>query len=199
MLVNLNDITAILLAGGQGSRLGNRDKGLILCQGEPLIQRHIRLLTPQVGTFIISANRNIDSYSALGYPVILDNLTDFQGPLAGIAACLAHCQTPYALTLPCDCLGAPSAYVQTMTEALSENHKSSMIAARRAQRLEPLHLFFATRLKDNMNSFLAMGGRKAHDWVTQQNPVYVDFPENTPLFRNINTLSDLSEIDHANK
>ena len=62
-------ITGLILAGGQGSRMGGLDKGLQPLQGRPLVEHAIERLRPQVGALAISANRNVDVYRRYGFPV----------------------------------------------------------------------------------------------------------------------------------
>ena len=83
MTIDKNQITAVILAGGKGSRLGGQDKGLVNYKDKKLIQHVLDRIEPQVGDIIINANRNQDDYAKFDYPVISDELSDFQGPLAG--------------------------------------------------------------------------------------------------------------------
>src|SRR5258708_39599236 len=94
------DITGLVLAGGQGSRMDGEDKGLVLLDGQPMIERVIARLRPQVGEVIISANRNRERYATLGYRVVPDLLANYQGPLAGMASGLEAATTPYMVTVP---------------------------------------------------------------------------------------------------
>ena len=45
-------ITGIVLAGGQGRRMGGVDKGLVELDGRPLVAHVIARLAPQVGARI---------------------------------------------------------------------------------------------------------------------------------------------------
>ena len=72
MNIPREQITGLLLAGGQGSRMDGRDKGLQLLHGEPLAVQVLRRLTPQVGTCVISANRHLDAYRQWGCEVFSD-------------------------------------------------------------------------------------------------------------------------------
>ncbi|HCW21924.1 MAG TPA: molybdenum cofactor guanylyltransferase, partial [Achromobacter sp.] len=81
----------MILAGGQGSRMNQQDKGLVLLRGQPLVAHVADRLAPQVGRLIVSANRHQDRYAQYGQ-VVEDGepaLGAFQGPLLGIAAGLA--------------------------------------------------------------------------------------------------------------
>jgi molybdopterin-guanine dinucleotide biosynthesis protein A len=68
-----DQITGLILAGGQGSRMGGVDKGLQPLQGRPLVEHAIARLRPQVGSLAISANRNVDIYRRYGFPVWIDS------------------------------------------------------------------------------------------------------------------------------
>src|SRR5438477_11707836 len=95
-------ITGLVLAGGQGRRMGSVDKGLVLLQGRPLVRHVLERFSPQVDEILINANRNIAAYEALGHPVIRDRVEGYAGPLAGLHAGLMHARHPLAATVPCD-------------------------------------------------------------------------------------------------
>ena len=61
------NITAVVLAGGRGRRMGGVDKGLVTLNGRPLIKQALDAIEPQVGAVVINANRNIDRYRELGF------------------------------------------------------------------------------------------------------------------------------------
>ena len=52
------NVTAAVLAGGAGSRLGGRDKGLHPLDGKPLIAHVAQALAAQAGKILICINRN---------------------------------------------------------------------------------------------------------------------------------------------
>ena len=54
-------ISAVILAGGRGSRMGGVDKGLVMYQGLPLIEHVLTLIHPQVETILINSKRNMDT------------------------------------------------------------------------------------------------------------------------------------------
>ena len=102
MPISREQITAVILAGGRGRRMGGDDKGLVELNGRPLIKHVLAVIAPQVSSVILNANRNLDRYAGFGYPVVRDDLLGFQGPLAGFAAAMAAATTPYLITMPCD-------------------------------------------------------------------------------------------------
>ena len=97
----VQDITAVILAGGKARRMGGEDKGLIELRGRPLIDYIISGLQPQAGQLLVNANRNLERYRAFGYPVVEDIMGDYFGPLVGMATGMQACNTPYIMTVPC--------------------------------------------------------------------------------------------------
>ena len=66
-------ITALILAGGEGSRMAGQDKGLQLWHGLPLIDHVLQTIAPQVQHTLISANRHLAEYASRSYPVLSDD------------------------------------------------------------------------------------------------------------------------------
>jgi molybdopterin-guanine dinucleotide biosynthesis protein A len=97
-----SEITAVILAGGEGRRMGGRDKGWVEVDGRPLIAQVLEHVAPQVGGILISANREHARYAALGHAVISDDTPGFHGPLAGIVTALARVATSWLVTVPVD-------------------------------------------------------------------------------------------------
>ena len=102
-MIHINDISVGILAGGQATRMGNKDKGLVHVNGEPLIKNLIEKISSKTENIVVNANRNIKEYEIYNYPVIKDIYDNFQGPLAGIYSMLKFIKTDYLVTLPCDC------------------------------------------------------------------------------------------------
>jgi len=101
-------ITAVILAGGRGTRMGGADKGLVNYQdkpGEPhkpMVAHVLERIQPQVDHVIINANRHLDQYQHFGVPVVTDANDQFDGPLAGMQAGMHHATTDWILSVPCD-------------------------------------------------------------------------------------------------
>lgn len=180
------EVTALVLAGGRGRRMGGVDKGLIELRGTPIIERILDVLEPQCDHVIINANRNIDQYSVYGHPVLTDSLADYQGPLAGFAVGMKHAKTPYIVTLPCDAPELPADYVERMVKTLSDK-QADIAVAHDGKRLQPVYALIKTRLLDNLNQFLERGDRKIDIWYAQNNTTNVDFSDVHDMFNNINT------------
>lgn len=180
-------ITGVILAGGQGSRMGGVDKGLLELQGRPLIEYLLAALQPQVAAILINANRNRERYQQYLYPVISDELLDYQGPLAGVAAALQAANTDYVLTVPCD---GPELAADTVIRLLTalQAQQAELAVAHDGERLQPVHALIPVSLLPSLQNFLASGNRKVELWYQQHRMAQADFSDCRRMFRNINTL-----------
>lgn len=198
MPTNTQNITAVILAGGQGSRLGGRDKGLVEFNKIPLVQHLINRIQPQVTEIMISANRNIDIYANLGFPVYEDEIIDadnpnnFLGPLAGILKALKQCQTEWLLTVPADSPFIPDDLALRLSQNIRDN---KIVIVHDGERLQPTFALIHKSLESSLETFLKQGERKTRVWMQQQPHTVVDFSDETNAFININTENDLKNAE----
>lgn len=189
-----DNITAVVLAGGRGRRLGGQDKGLMELDGRPMIEHILNLVTPQVNAVIINANRNQQVYADSGHPVISDNMTDYQGPLAGFAAALAATDTDYIMTLPCDGPYVPADLASRLSAAIIEND-AELAVAHDGQRMQPVYALIPRSLLGSLQDFLDAGDRKIDLWYARHDTALADFSDDIDTFFNINTDDDLRTAD----
>jgi molybdenum cofactor guanylyltransferase len=192
--IELEQITGLVLAGGQGLRMGGLDKGLQLWHGVPLAQHAYSRLKPQVGPIAINANRHLNTYETLGVPVWPDT-EESSGPLSGILAGLTHCTTPYLITVPCDAPYFPHDLVERLFSALQTQKTDIAIAATQngAQRQShPVFCLMKTQIINSLQEFLATGQRKVFCWINSHSHTQVLF-DDSECFTNINTLNELSQ------
>jgi molybdenum cofactor guanylyltransferase len=193
MSIDRRDITAVILAGGQGRRMGGQDKGLIELDGKPLAGILIDQLERQGVNIVINANRNHEHYRKFGYPVISDQLADYQGPLAGFASAMAAVDSLYILTLPCDGPLLADDYVTRFIDAQTAA-ATRLVVAFDGERLQPVHALLAKSLLPDLIEFLDGGDRKIDRWYAQYDYARVDFSDCIDMFRNINTPSDKASL-----
>ena len=189
-------ITGVVLAGGEGRRMGGADKGLQPFAGRPLAAWVVERLRPQVGRLLISANRNQERYAEFGCPVLGDLTPGFAGPLAGIQSALAVTDTPLLLAAPCDSPRLPADLASRLHRALlaGEAEIAIPVAAGRAHRAFCL---LRRELAPCLDAFLAAGGRRLGEWQATRLAVEVDFDDAADAFANINTAEDLAAGDSA--
>jgi molybdopterin-guanine dinucleotide biosynthesis protein A len=189
----IDSITGLILAGGQGARVGGADKGLLELHGLPLVEHALGRLAPQVSSVMISANRNLDRYRALVPRVLSDapgGAELFRGPLAGIHVGLAHAPTAWVAVVPCDAPQLPRTLVARLADAV--NSRGALAACARAGgRLQSVFCLLHASLASALAAYIERGGRAVHPWLAEVGTVAVDF-DDTAGFRNINTADALA-------
>lgn len=184
-------VSAIVLSGGRGRRMAERDKGLELLRGKPLVAWVAERVAPQADEVLLSANRNLERYREFGYPVLCDITPDFRGPLAGLYRVLDAAKFPLWLAVPCDTPFLPRDLVARLRAALlAENAEIAVAAAEDS--IHPVICLGHAGLRRGLGEFLASGGRRVGEWQARLKRVVVSF-DDPSLFQNINTLSDLDE------
>jgi molybdopterin-guanine dinucleotide biosynthesis protein A len=203
-MIPLEDITALILAGGRGSRMGGSDKGLQNFRGLPLALQTLMRIQPQVGEVMCNANRNLAAYESFGVQVWPDVLPDYAGPLAGFLTGLERCETPYLVTVPCDTPLFPLDLVARLAAALErEDAEIAMAAAREEDgqvRTQPVFCLMRRDLMESLIRFTQEGGRKIDKWTGQHRTAIVPFdqPGDDPrAFFNANTLEELHRLEQS--
>jgi molybdopterin-guanine dinucleotide biosynthesis protein A len=208
--IERQDITALVLAGGQGSRMGGCDKGLQSLHGRPLVAWVVERLLPQVGTLLISANRNCERYAEFGYPVIADDpapswgnsdeaalnqfSSQFSGPLAGLHAGLSQCRTPWLLSAPCDVPELPADLAARLAGAVCRQQVPLALASS-AGRYHPVIALLHRDLLPDLERYLASGRRSVYGWQQSLAHAEVDFGADS--FANLNTLEALRVLERG--
>lgn len=193
-------VTGLVLAGGQGSRMQGRDKGLVEFQGQPLAQRAMDRLRPQVGRLLLSANRNKVDYERFGVEVLGDSLEGFQGPLAGMLVGLEYCATPWLQVVPCDVPFFPLDLVERLVTAAERDgcvaaYPLSPSEEGRQQR-QPVFLCVKSTAVSGLRDYLSSGGRKIDEWVRSIGVAQVSF-DSKNAFANANTLDELEALSQG--
>ena len=195
-MIDIEDITGLILAGGRGSRMGGVDKGLQSHHGTPLALHAMLRLAPQVGHLLINANRNLGAYEAFGVPVWPDTLADYAGPLAGVLTGLEQCETGYLITVPCDSPLFPLDLVRRLADALESSDAEIAMAATRegdGVQVQPVFCLMRTSLLESLIAFTKSGQRKIDRWTALHHCVEVCF-DDAGAFANANTLDELHQL-----
>lgn len=168
--------------------MGGVDKGLQLLDGQPLVSHVIARLAPQANRVLISANRNLDAYAAMGHTVVTDPPgLAFAGPLAGMLAGLnTLTEDGWLLTAPCDCPHLPPDLAQRLLDAALPHG----LAFAQAGREHPTHALLHARLRQPLAEHLHSGGRAVLRWMRSL-PHGVARFDDEAAFANLNHLADL--------
>lgn len=181
----------VILAGGQASRMGGKDKGLIELNQKPLIEHVIERLSPQTPRILINANRNQDAYRAFGF-VFSDQFKDFPGPMGGIHAGLVHAETDWVGFVPCDSPQINTDLVKRFCNAVEED--TDILVAHDGDHQQPVFTLYHKRVLPKLTAFLERGDRKIILLYKECNTNYVDFSDSPNCFVNLNTPEELAQF-----
>ncbi|MDA8107293.1 MAG: molybdenum cofactor guanylyltransferase [Betaproteobacteria bacterium] len=190
----MTGVTGIVLAGGQGRRMGGVDKGLQPLRGRAMVEWVIERLAPQVDEIVINANQNLAEYARFGYRVVPDEVGGFAGPLAGLHAGLKSASSPLAVTVPCDSPFLPLDLVARLRAGLEANN-AELAVAKTGNQPHPVFALVRTSLRANLEAFLAGGGRKIDAWYAPLKVAEVLFDDEAEAFSNINTRGELAGFE----
>ena len=189
-------ITGVVLAGGQGRRMGGIDKGLQMFRSRTLIESVLERIRPQVTETFINANQNQARYEALGYKVIGDLVSGYAGPLAGLHSALSAASHDQVLTVPCDSPFLPTDLAERMENALRVQ-SADVAVARTGRQAHPVFCLARRALLPHLTNFLDDGGRKIDAWYADLNVVEVAFDDQPAAFANFNTLAELLAAERS--
>lgn len=183
--------------------MGGADKGLQFYENQTLVAHSLERLQAQswgaaqhIG---ISANRNLQEYSALGYPVWADAGPGYEGPLQGIMSSLQRAaawqvELHYLLIVPCDTPHVPLDLALRLSNSLATT-PARLAAARASGRTHPLASLLSIHLMPELGHYLDSGQRKVQTWMEACGVQWVDFDAPTyatDAFANFNSLADLT-------
>lgn len=190
----------VILAGGQATRMGGGDKGLLPLGRRRVIDHVLDRFTPQVADLAINANGTTTQWDQFDLPVIADTMAGFPGPLAGVLAGLDWAATQGAdhiVTVAADTPFFPDDLVPQLLLA-GEDTGLALAATQKAGKTfrHPTFGLWPVALRDDLRGALAEGLRKVVMWTDQHGAGQALFPSHKidPFF-NINTPDDLAQAE----
>lgn len=197
----MTQIAGVILAGGQATRMGGQDKGMMRLGGVPLIERVIARLSPQCATLAISANGDLSRFADFGYPVFADGSTESQGPLAGVLAGLdwaARTGFEAIVTVATDTPFFPTDLVDRLqASSVPEGFGMAVTEAEERRFWHPTFALWPVALRDDLRVALRHNQRRMRQFAESKGVVPVVFeksPSFDPFF-NINTETDLARAE----
>jgi molybdopterin-guanine dinucleotide biosynthesis protein A len=198
----LPEIAAVLLAGGQGTRMSadgqGADKPLRLLGGIPLLAHVIAVVAPQVGRMVLNANGDPARFADFGLPVVADEVADYPGPLAGILAGMRWAAAQGAtdvLSVAADTPFLPRDLVARL-EAARRAAGVPLACAASGGWTHPVIGLWPVALADALEADLRAGMRKIDAWTAQHGASSAEFSmEPFDPFFNVNRPGDLAEAE----
>lgn len=196
----------VIIAGGQGSRLGGVRKAELLIDGTRMIEHVARRLEGAASPLLVATGPDRGSTIVLGGSMtVTDRLDTYGGPLAGIAAAVAALAERgitdgILVSVAVDTPRLPSDFVDRLTAALG--HKAVAVAAwgedfyptNAAWRLEAIATLPAmlgtAGSPDSPKRLQSLLGAARVDWAEShaENP-----------FHNVNTMADLIALQRRSR
>jgi molybdenum cofactor guanylyltransferase len=193
-LIEVRPVSAVILAGGLARRFQGEDKGLIELAKRPLAAWAAERLRGKAAEILINANRNLESYAALGHAIVPDYLPDRPGPLAGILAAARVAQHEWLLSVPCDLPFLPLDLVMR----LHDQAETCQVRLARAADATGTHfaiMLMHRELVPDLDQFVQSGGRQVQAWQARHACETIFFADALEAFFNINTADDLRQAE----
>lgn len=191
----------VILAGGQATRMGGGDKGLLRLGGQTLLARVTDRLAPQVAAVALNANGDPARFADTGLPVLADSIAGYAGPLAGVLAGLEWAAGQGAETIVTAAADTPFFPCDLVPQLLlaSEGMAHPLVLAatpdpKRGQARHPTFGLWPVALRDDLRTALQDGLRKVVLWTDQHGGRMALFPQEDAFF-NVNTPDDLARAE----
>mgnify|MGYP003629948087 FL=1 len=191
----------VILAGGQATRMGGGDKGLLRLGQQSILAHVIERLSPQVAGLALNANGDAKRFSDIDLSVLPDSIDGFAGPLAGVLAGLDWAAAHGAdtiVTAAADTPFFPGDLVPRLLLASEGMIHPLVLAATpdatRGRVRHPTFGLWPVALRDDLRRALDGGLRKVVMWTEQHAGREALFPHADAFF-NINTPEDLTRAE----
>ncbi len=147
------DCTGVLLAGGRARRMGGAPKGLLLLDGQAIVERALALFRELFGGTLLVAN-DPGPYVHLGVPVVSDLLPG-RGAPGGLHTALATVKTGWAFLAACDMPHLSRGGIELLAARRAPG--AGAVVAEWGGRLEPLHGLWSRSSLPAIGRLLAEG------------------------------------------
>ncbi len=176
--------TAVILAGGNSSRMG-RDKRFLPFAGRPLIQIIAAQVRPHFEELVIAANDGC-AVAGCGIRVVADEIPGL-GPIGGMVSSMAASHHDTCFVLPCDMPQIDLALIARLLDSARRGDCAIPVSAE--GRYEPLFAAYRKRVLPFLRRAIACGVYKVMDALRDCKIVSVNLPTAEGL-QNLNTLDD---------
>lgn len=182
--------TAIIMAGGESSRMGI-DKSMLSIKGQSIIEVICEQLRGSFDEILISANQ-VDKFAFLGFKVVPDKVPE-RGPLMGIASALEASTNEFNFVVACD---IPEINLSCVNKMLTEAFKSRadiVVPVTGKEKYEPLFAIYRKSSLEVINKMLSSGKNKITAIFTLCTVKYIEMKD-TDWLINLNTIADYEKF-----
>ena len=193
MTLQPHEIAAVVLAGGEGRRIGGAKPQRTLA-GRTLLERAVGQASAFSDLTAVAVRDPAQTKVPSGLVVIED--APCEGPLGGLAAALAFTRSrgrAAVLTLPCDMPLVPADLSSRLAAALGD-HVAALAAS--GGRLHPVCGLWRTAALDILSAYAGTGQRSLKGFAATVGFATVDWlPEPIDPFFNVNTADDMARAE----
>jgi molybdopterin-guanine dinucleotide biosynthesis protein A len=179
-----------VLTGGRSSRMG-RDKALLECGGETLVERIAHAVEQACGSAVLVGCP--ERYRRLPFHSIADGQPQ-QGPLGGIEAALGASEAEWNLVVACDMPSVTVELLASLLDAARECAGNCIVPVSPGGRLQPLCALYRRGSLGTIRALLEGGVRRMSDAIPRLGAVLLPMPS-AEAFRNVNTPEEWSDHD----
>lgn len=189
-----NNITGIILSGGQSIRMGE-NKAFIKIEGVPIIRRIHGLFEKIFNEIIIVANQK-EEFATFGAKICSD-LFPNRGVLGGLYTGLFFSSFEYSFCVACDMPFLKESVIRYLIERMDDY---DVIVPKTNEGLEPLHAIYSKNCLDPIRKVIEEGKYKTVDFYPMVKTKIVEEYELISLdstmesFINVNTPEELISI-----
>lgn len=191
-------IGALILMGGQNSRMGGNVKGLLKINQITFLEQIVKVLD-DFPTIYLSVNKKFSSeeiktYEEMGLSVIVDVYDDI-GPLGGMYSSLKNCKEDYLFITACDMPFINKDLINELQSNMEEN--SDIVIFSKDRLLYPLGAIYSKKVIPFMEKLIDNKEYKPLKLIRNSNFVEIRL-ENTHIsdeaFNNINTPEEYNQL-----
>ena len=154
-----------------------------------MVKHVLAAMSPCVDQVMLSCNRNLETYRALGHRVVTDDVPGI-GPLEGIRCALTYCESDWLLCAPGDSPRVTSEVFERLLLKGSGQGDRLAAVAFDGQRQQNLFSLMHRSVLSVLESELAKGHRSVYQFLDRCGAEQVDCADLAPGFVNINQPSD---------
>lgn len=193
----LDDVTAVVLAGGRSSRFGS-DKLAFEIDGRTMLEHAVAAVTAVTSHVVLVLAPDVEMPAALDSTTvaIVHDPTAFEGPLAGLAAALAMIERPVALVVAGDMPRMVPAVLQRLASTVGPDRPAVNLEVPR--RVQPLPMAISVEAaRPVAAALLERGERSLRALLTELGtasipaPVWLSLDPAGATIRDVNRPGDL--------
>jgi molybdenum cofactor guanylyltransferase len=157
--MTMPDNVGVILAGGRSSRMGANKAEMIL-EGEPLLVRVVRRLSPAVDDLLIIGPQSLESLAP--QVRVIGDAVPAIGPLGGLYTALRSTTSARVVLAACDMPFIRSGLVRAMLTLAEEHQEVDAVVLRANERIQPLHAVYSRRCQPMVERALAAKDHSLH-------------------------------------